>query len=127
MFSKIHRFPAFAVPAIRRRDVLIAIAFVALVIALVVLLADPALAAPDKQPSGDAGASLGKTFQEWAKWLIPGTAALVGIPAMARGDMSTIVPLILVVMVLGAFAFMTASGFHTFVQPIVDSLTGGTN
>jgi hypothetical protein len=127
MLNKAYMIPAtLTLPTVRRRDLLVAVGVLALAVALVVLVADPAMADPSTT-SGGAGAGLGKTFQEWAKWLIPGTAAIVGIPAMSRGDMGTIVPLMIVVMVLGAFAFMTASGFESFAKPIIDSITNGKN
>jgi len=102
------------------------LAVAVLVVALLLAVAvDPALAAPAADGSSvNAGEGLGKMLQGWAKWLIPGVVAVVGIPAVARHDFGMTISIVLVAMLIGAFAFMDAAGFMKLVAPVVKSITG---
>lgn len=103
------------------RRIVIPCAAALLVVAITLIVADPALA----QGGASSGpGKLGELFKSWAKWLIPGVAALVGVPAIARGDMGQVVAIVLVSLLLGAFAFMNASQFETLVKPVLTALGG---
>jgi hypothetical protein len=100
----------------RKSTVLVVV--VACAILMLGVVVDPAFA------QQSAGEGIGKMFQGWAKWLIPGVAAIVGIPALARHDIAMMVGLLLVVMVLGAFAWMSADDLEKLARPIINSFTG---
>jgi hypothetical protein len=93
-----------------------------LVAAVTLIIVDPALA--DAGGANAGPGKLGELFKNWAKWLIPGVAALVGVPAIARGDMGQVVGIVLVSLLLGAFAFMNAAQFETLVNPVLTALGG---
>jgi hypothetical protein len=103
------------------KTTVLAVTLLVLVVAAVAV--DPALAA-HKAGSTNAGEGLGKMLQGWAKWLIPGTVAVVGIPAVARHDFGMTISIVLVAMLIGAFAFMSADGFDKLVAPVLRSITG---
>ena len=73
----------------------------ALALMLAVAAAEPALAAQ----SSDIGKNVGAEVRTWATALILGVAALVGIPALAKRNVGEAMSLLLVLMVVGMFAF----------------------
>jgi hypothetical protein len=73
----------------------------ALVVA-VVLLTMPAAALAD---TSEIGRNVGNEVRNWATGLILGVATLVGIPVLARRDVSGGLVLALLVIVVGGFVF----------------------
>ena len=74
----------------------------ALVVAVVVLLTMPAAALAD---TSEIGRNVGNEVRNWATALILGVAALVGLPLLARRDVSGGLVLALLVIVVGGFVF----------------------
>jgi cobalamin synthase len=81
----------------RRNEVLLVIALVA--ITMLAIVVDPALA------ESKVGKNLGDEVKSWASALLLGVAALVGIPALAKRDMSQSLVIALIAAVLGGFVF----------------------
>jgi hypothetical protein len=96
---------------------------VAVLLAAVVLAVAVDPASAQQANNGGVGKGLGQMLQEWAKYLIPGVVALVGIPAIARHDFGMAVSIFIVAMLLGAFAFISVDDFQKLVQPVLKSLT----
>jgi hypothetical protein len=72
-------------------------------VAVVVLLAAPAAAA--LADTSQIGRNVGNEVRNWATALILGVAALVGLPLLARRDVSGGLVLALLVIVVGGFVF----------------------
>jgi len=67
-----------------------------------VLLVEPAVAA-----TSQVGKNVGNEVANWGKALLLGTATLMGIPAVAKRDVSEGMKIALLVLVLGGFIFAT--------------------
>jgi hypothetical protein len=81
----------------RKKSVAIAVGLIAVL--MLVVLVEPALA------ESKIGRNLGKEVKSWAAALLLGTAALVGLPALAKRDMSQSLVIALIAVVLGGFVF----------------------
>jgi hypothetical protein len=105
----------------RKSIMLIALVAMALAVLLVLLAVHPALAAPD--PSGgdgktsQIGTNLGNEVRSWAKALLLGVAALVGLPALAKRDLSQSLVIAVIVLVVGGFIFADGT-----VKTVIQSL-----
>lgn len=75
------------------------------------LLAEPASAA------SEVGKNVGREVDTWAKAILLGTAALVGIPVFLRRDMGGALVLALLVVLVGGFVFAPAA-----VKDVIDGL-----
>lgn len=79
-----------------------AIAIALLAAGLAIGVADPVLAA-----SSDIGKNIGDEVQSWAKGLLLAVAALVGLPALLRRDVSQGLVIVLMVILIGGFVYAT--------------------
>jgi hypothetical protein len=80
--------------------VLLAAATAAVLVLAAVGDVQPVLAA-----TSQVGKRVGDEVHSWAKYLILGVAALVAIPVLARRDVSGGVVLVILVILVGGFAF----------------------
>ena len=81
----------------RRRNVAIALAMAA---ALVAVAVEPALA-----QTSEVGRNVGREVVAWGRNLLLGVAALVGIPVLLRQDFAGGLKLLLLVVLVGSFVF----------------------
>jgi hypothetical protein len=72
---------------------------VALAAALTLTVIEPSFAA------SDIGKNVGGEVTSWAKGLLLGTAALVGLPALLRRDIGQGVVIVLIVVLVGGFVY----------------------
>jgi hypothetical protein len=72
---------------------------VALAAAVALIVIEPAFAA------SDIGKNVGGEVTSWAKGLLLGTAALVGLPALLRRDIGQGVVIVLIVVLVGGFVY----------------------
>jgi hypothetical protein len=79
---------------------------------LVLALVEPSLAATSR-----VGRNVGNEVESWAKGLLLGVAALVGIPVLFRRDFGGGLVLALLVVVVGAFVFAPSA-----VKAVISSL-----
>jgi hypothetical protein len=94
----------------RTRRSLIACAMTLCGLALA-LFAEPANAA------SEVGKNVGREVDTWAKAILLGTAALVGIPVFLRRDMGGALVLALLVVLVGGFVFAPGA-----VKDVIDGL-----
>lgn len=90
----------------RRWQVLVLVALAAMLMVLAVV--EPTLAQQTNTTGGSTtsiGDNLGKEVQSWAKALLLGVAALVGLPALAKRDLGQSLVVALIAVVLGGFIF----------------------
>jgi hypothetical protein len=73
--------------------------------------------------STDAAQALGDQLLNWAKLVIIPIAALVAIPALFRRDVGHALVVLVIVVIVGAFAFDSA-GVQTFVTGVANSILG---
>jgi hypothetical protein len=59
------------------------------------------------------GRNVGNEISTWAKAILLGVAALVGIPALAKRDVAAGLVVALLVVVIGGFAFAPGEVKHT--------------
>ena len=106
-----------------RKFIIVAVVAVAIVVALAIVV-DPAFASDDirDRSNGGIGKGFGQMLQEWAKWLIPGAAAIVGVPMLARAEVGPAIMVFFLAMLLGAFAYMDDDTFRLLTKPVLDSL-----
>jgi hypothetical protein len=71
----------------------------ALTVVLTIGVAEPSLAATD------IGKNVGDEIGSWAKGLLLGVAALVGLPALFRRDVGQGVVILLIVVLIGGFVY----------------------
>lgn len=83
-----------------------------LVVLVVLVLVEPALADTSR-----VGRNIGREVEAWAKGLLLGVAALVGIPVLLRRDFAGGLVLALLVVVVGAFVFAPSA-----VKSVISSL-----
>jgi hypothetical protein len=91
----------------------------ALAVVLVLAVIEPSFAA------SDIGKNVGGEVTSWAKGLLLGTAALVGLPALFRRDVGQGVVILLIVVIVGGFVYAGGQ-----VQDTVQSMwktVAGTN
>lgn len=87
--------------------------FASLVVALAVVVAvEPAFADTSR-----VGKNVGDEVESWAKGLLLGVAALVGIPVLFRRDFAGGLVLAMLVIIVGAFVFAPAA-----VKAVISSL-----
>jgi hypothetical protein len=74
---------------------------------MVLAVVDPALAQTTTNGGSttDIGKNLGDEVSSWAKALLLGVAALVGLPALAKRDLGQSMVVALITIVLGGFIF----------------------
>lgn len=72
---------------------------VALAAALTLTVIEPSFAA------SDIGKNVGGEVTSWARGLLLGTAALVGLPALLRRDIGQGVVIVLIVVLVGGFVY----------------------
>jgi len=72
---------------------------VALAAALTLFVIEPSFAA------SDIGKNVGSEVTSWAKGLLLGTAALVGLPALLRRDVGQGFVIVLIVVLVGGFVY----------------------
>ena len=102
-------------PAVSKKHLLVATG--ALALALLVV-AEPALA-----DSSGIGKNLGNEVRSWATALLLGVAALVGLPALARRDLSQSLVIAVIVLVLGGFIFAEGT-VKTVIETMWKTLGG---
>lgn len=84
----------------------------ALAVALALVVAAPALA-----DTSQIGKNVGKEIKTWGSALLLGVAALVGLPALAKRDLSQGMLIVVLVLVIGGFIWATGP-----VQDVIKSL-----
>jgi hypothetical protein len=92
----------------RRKSVVLIAALAALA---TLAIAEPALA------ESEIGKNLGEEIKSWGSALLLGVAALVGLPALAKRDMSQSLTIALIAVVLGGFVFAQGT-----IEDVIDSL-----
>lgn len=65
-------------------------------------------------PSAEVAENLGNTLTKWAGLIIIPTASIMALPALIRRDIQHAIVTLVIVMVVGAFAF-DGSGVQNFV------------
>ena len=86
----------------------------ALACMLALVFAEPALAEASK-----VGKNIGDEVKAWATALLLGVACLVGLPALAKREVSQSLVIALIVVVLGGFIFASEQ-----VKSVIDALWG---
>lgn len=79
---------------------------------LALVLVEPALA-----KTSDVGKNIGDEVKAWGAALLLGVACLVGLPALAKREVSQSLVIALIVFVLGGFIFASEQ-----VKGVIDSL-----
>lgn len=83
----------------RRNPILILLALAGL-LALTLIVVEPALAAGSAR---DVGRNVGGLLKEWAGWLFGGVTAIVAIPYVARRDVAGGMVFTLIALIVGGF------------------------
>jgi len=91
-----------------------------LALMLAVVAAEPAVAAE----SSEIGKNVGNEVKTWATALILGVAALVGIPALAKRNVGEAMSLLLVLLIVGMFAF-APSETKAIIKGVASAIAGG--
>lgn len=99
------------------------LALVVLALALTALLATAGVAYAEPADTSKIGQNLGNEVKSWAKALLLGVACLVGLPALAKRDLSQSLVIATIVIVLGGFIF--AGGTVTRVIESLWNTIGG--
>ena len=94
----------------RRGRLMLALMLVAATAAFVVLMAGPVWAAQTSTTGGsqafaNGGTNIGNALEAWAKALLFGVAALMGLGALVRRSVGEGVTILILVVILGAFLY----------------------
>jgi hypothetical protein len=74
-------------------------------------------------PNADVASNLSGQLLDWAKLIIIPTAALMALPALFRRDIGEALVVLVLVLIVGMFAF-ASTGVQHFIQEIAKNVLG---